>query len=62
MMIYLNQFYELLSRYATVKLKNQKGDVLFEDLLKHIPDRYNSWLVTEFHIDNNGTLTFIIEE
>jgi len=58
----LNKFYDLVSAYATVTLKDARNKkVYYTGLLKSLPDEYDNWTVIDFNMDNEGRLNFRVK-
>ena len=61
-MIRLEQFYDLISRNATVTLTNWKLDTTyFEGSMRDIPDRFSNSTVEDFCVSNTGDFLFKIK-
>lgn len=58
----LSKFYDLVSRTAEVTLtKANSKKPEFTGCLKEIPDEYDTRLVKDFTMHNDGSLTFILK-
>lgn len=60
-MIRLKQFYALLNRNAEVTIKSHTGtEILFEGMVRDIPDRFDECGVDEFQVRPVGSVVFRI--
>lgn len=59
-MIKLNRFYDLLSRSAHVTLL-AGSSVLFEGPVKSIPDEFDNRVVSDFRMNDDGSMVFVLE-
>ena len=58
----MSKCYDLVSRYATVILKDARSKkVYYTGPLKSLPDEYDAWAVKDFNMASNGTITFLVK-
>lgn len=61
-MIYLSKFYDLLHKSVTVTLIPAGGATTcyYHGPVSKIPDGYDNYVVTDFHMRGDGSLVFYI--
>ena len=58
----MSKFYDLVSGFATVILKDTRSKkAYYIGPLKSLPDAYDNWVVKDFSMANDGTITFLVK-